>query len=168
MHPAVITAVLLLVGVLDAVTARPDTPPASEICESYEPAACGDGWIHMAKDRCVKYFETPKTFQEAQDECVSEGGGLVSMHNEGEVIEVLCLSYSASTDLKQFWIGAERSGEEFKYVDGSAFDYHQWHNGQPDNFGGDEDCVESNYEEWGMWNDNVCSKKKPFVCAKKL
>lgn len=97
------------------------------------------------------------------------------MHNEEEMVEVLCLSYSASTDLKQFWIGAERSGvssvtsrcdqtdwpvsklitdpytfvcfqEEFKHVDGSAFDYHQWHNGQPDNFGGDEDCVESNYE----------------------
>lgn len=34
---------------------------------------------------------------------------------------------------------------EFKWTDGSPFAYYLWDFGEPDDFNGEEDCIESNY-----------------------
>lgn len=46
-----------------------------------------------------------------------------------------------------------------------AFNYTHWHPGQPNNIGGDQDCVliqykSSNYE----WGDVNCNEKHSFIC----
>ncbi len=43
-----------------------------------------------------------------------------------------------------------------------------WFKGEPDNYDGDEDCIELNYERKTLnsWNDRSCSDKIKGVCEK--
>ncbi|XP_068569247.1 C-type isolectin Sp-CL4-like [Cebidichthys violaceus] len=175
MHPAVVTAVLLLVGTINTVTAI-SSNEIEEICMDQNLDSCSGGcmdaddqWIRLDKDRCMKYFEIPKTFKEAEDYCHSVNAELVSIHNEEENILVMCLSlnYISGLDRRPFWIGGKRSRGGFKYTDGSKFGYARWLPNQPDNHLRKECCVEMNAIDWGMWNDNRCSGKKDFVCQKR-
>ena len=68
------------------------------------------------------------------------------------------------------WLGAvrdnttENSQTSFYWSDGTAWDYHQWMGGNPDNYNDEEDCV-NDYGEYG-WNDNSCDSEIPYVCKK--
>ena len=48
------------------------------------------------------------------------------------------------------------------YTDGTSFCFENWHDGNPDNSGGTEDCVEHHN---GQWNDNTCSKDTDYAPA---
>ncbi|XP_068569253.1 C-type isolectin Sp-CL4-like [Cebidichthys violaceus] len=173
MHPAVVAAVLLLVGTINTVTAW-STDEVQKMCKDRSLESCGRGckageWIRMDCDRCVKYFKIPSTFHEAQDYCHSVNAELVSIHDEEEMILVMCLSlkYNSDSQPQPFWSGGKRSGGGFIYTDGSEFDYARWLPEQPDNHRGQEGCVEMNVWYWGSWNDQNCSVKKDFFCQKR-
>nr|P0DQV8.1 RecName: Full=C-type isolectin Sp-CL4 [Scorpaena plumieri] len=142
-----------------------EPPSPAEECAAVKMESCGDDWLYIDENRKVKYFETPKTFQEAQDHCESEDGNLVAMHTEFQKYVVACLSWIYNHKLHRMWIGAGRSEGETQNIDGSDFDYAKWKGGQPDNFGGNEDCIEANFIDWGYLNDVECSEKLPFMCA---
>ncbi|XP_037615154.1 galactose-specific lectin nattectin-like [Sebastes umbrosus] len=171
MRPAVVTAVLLLVCVLNAVTAQPGhtrTSP-SEICERYPDKPCGDGWSYIAENRCVKHFDTPKVYAAARYHCITIKSSPVSIHSEDELNNLLCLTWRLNPELQPFWIGARKSGlynRRFTYFDQTPFDFEGWYRDEPDNATRDEDCIESNFKDWGYWNDVSCSEMRNFVCAK--
>ncbi|XP_078132456.1 C-type isolectin Sp-CL4-like isoform X2 [Sander vitreus] len=167
MRPAVVTAVLLLVFVLDSVTAEPDFG-APYFCQKYSAPPCGDGWSRIAADRCAKFIGTRKNFNDAQAHCNSLNSNLVSLHSEDEANFLTCLTWFAVHDYKLFWIGAKRSGGVFGFIDGSKFNYKPWQFRQPNNSGGQEDCIESDYNSWDYWNDVTCTKERFFACAKKM
>ncbi|XP_033466176.2 C-type isolectin Sp-CL4-like isoform X1 [Epinephelus lanceolatus] len=174
MRLAVVTAVLLLVCILDTVTARFRFYPAFK-CKSYPDKPCGGGWSRIGAKHCAKFVWSKKTFNDAQDYCRnSQGGHLVSIHNEAEMMNVRCLTSRAMRYLRNsFWIGLRKTGNQhvgwrFGYTDGSEFKYTRWHRGEPNNSDGKEHCVESNYKNRGYWNDIRCSDKKYFVCAKNM
>lgn len=50
------------------------------------------------------------------------------------------------------------------YSTGEQFNYTNWLPNQPDNWRGDEFCVEMGFREVGKWNDNRCIYKRHFVC----
>ena len=58
-------------------------------------------------------------------------------------------------------IGAEG---KFSYTDGTAVDFTYWGSGQPDNYGGDEDCVHIRSDN--KMNDVQCITKMGFICKK--
>ncbi len=59
---------------------------------------------------------------------------------------------------------AEDGGEIEVWGDGSALAYtERWAAGEPNDSGG-EDCVHSNWQSTGYWNDYPCSNVEPFVC----
>ncbi|XP_037614961.1 lectin-like [Sebastes umbrosus] len=168
MRPAVVTAVLLLVGVLDAVTAQ-DMPSALGFCERYPDMPCDGGWIRIDDKRCAKLIETKKTFQDAHEHCENTfDGNLVSLHGEDEMISTLCMTLRADPQIQTVWIGGKKSGGVFTFNDGSKFNYPAWKIGEPDNAGGDQDCVEADMTMWGFWSDAPCSEVNSFVCAKNM
>ncbi|XP_053958424.1 perlucin-like [Anastrepha ludens] len=57
-------------------------------------------------------------------------------------------------DGKFVWNGAEN--EEFTFTN--------WLPGMPDNWRGDEHCVEIGFKELGKWNDNRCRYHRHFIC----
>ncbi|TNN24575.1 Lactose-binding lectin l-2 [Liparis tanakae] len=57
-----------------------------------------------------------------------------------------CVALLDNPEPESFWIGVKRSAEGFTYTDGSKFKNDVWYPGQPDNAGGQENCVEINYK----------------------
>ncbi|XP_068164894.1 C-type isolectin Sp-CL4-like [Antennarius striatus] len=164
MHPAVGVAVLLLVCCLDTVRAGYE----SGICDRPQP--CENGWSRIDTDRCAKYIKDLQTFSGAEDHCHSLGSELVSIHTAKEMFNVLCLTFIPFTPPDTIWIGAKFSRKQglFTWIDGSEFSYTFWHEGEPNNVNGMEECIEMNFGRWGKWNDTKCSKNNYFVCAKKM
>ncbi|XP_077962602.1 C-type isolectin Sp-CL4-like [Gasterosteus aculeatus] len=167
MRLSVVTAALLLVGILSSVTAQLEGGVFQMSCtDVVQP--CDDGWSRIDENYCGKYFSTPKAFNDADAQCKSIGSELVSIQKVEDLLNVLCISILADYEMKSVWIGAKRSGDGFVYTDGSEVDILFWSAGQPDNFTGEEDCVEVKPKIWGLWNDDDCSDENNFICAKNM
>ena len=60
------------------------------------------------------------------------------------------------------WYGGERKEGVFAWTDGTSFSKTFWNTGEPNNLGGNENCLHS----WasGMWNDISCTNAFHYVC----
>ncbi|ETN79219.1 lectin C-type domain protein [Necator americanus] len=79
----------------------------------------------------------------------------------------------ASNICERVWIGAKRksrNSNKWTWTDGSAFDYSNWHKGEPNNSRGNEGCVEFFIEKTSgfpekSWNDIPCGRYLfYFIC----
>ncbi|KAI4787352.1 hypothetical protein KUCAC02_032892 [Chaenocephalus aceratus] len=121
---------------------------------------CPSFWISF-NGRCYKYFDTERTWADAEFHCVSQGGNLVSIHSTEEEDFVKTMFPADGYT----WNGLNDIYEEGKWMwsDGCAAKYLFWYSGQPNNRGLGEDCVINNWK--GKWNDAPCSTFFPSVCA---
>lgn len=66
------------------------------------------------------------------------------------------------------WIGLYRNPRvksRWLWVDGSHASYTQWHNKEPNNVGGKEDCGQVFSIEAGReWNDETCAHSYLYLC----
>ncbi|KAK6014446.1 lectin C-type domain protein, partial [Ostertagia ostertagi] len=68
------------------------------------------------------------------------------------------------------WIGGkyEWMMDDWFWVDGAPFSYTNWRWNEPNNYSGDEYCVEmykGGFKSPGKWNDYPCyTKMQSFVC----
>ncbi|XP_040919125.1 neurocan core protein-like [Toxotes jaculatrix] len=169
MRSAALLLLLVLVYV-QAAAADDVTERIRHNCKTLYPAKpCGDGWFRIDVYRCAKYFWTPRTFRDADNDCRRQRGHLVSMHNAVEYSQVLCLAFRANKRKDHFWIGGRSKylWHSFQWTDKTPFEFQRWAFFQPDREPGEE-CVEMNYETWGYWNNAVCSGKKYYVCARRM
>ncbi|XP_070768823.1 C-type isolectin Sp-CL4-like [Enoplosus armatus] len=146
-------------------------PPDCKVSVPVRPCS-ESGWFRINDKKCIKFFKTKKTFDDAEKHCLSVGAHLVSVHSDEETNQLICLIMRTSSTRITVWIGVQRVGTFFKawfaWTDGSDFSYKNWHYTQPDNHFLRENCVEVNFLRWGLWNDLNCGYKKPFVCAKPM
>ena len=66
---------------------------------------------------------------------------------------------------RNYWLGMNRNSVGgFQWTDGSAVTYEHWAPNEPSyEWGGNvEDCLEQ--YDTGLWNDQVCGNKRPFMC----
>ena len=74
----------------------------------------------------------------------------------------------ASSVAKPTWIGLHRDPKNMSrwlWVDESLVTYTNWHTGEPNDFGGDENCVELLTSYRGAeWNDKNCNRSLRYVC----
>uniref|UniRef100_A0A8C2Y281 C-type lectin domain-containing protein n=1 Tax=Capra hircus TaxID=9925 RepID=A0A8C2Y281_CAPHI len=114
------------------------------------------------------YFSSAKkTWQEAEQFCVSHGAHLASVTSEEE--QAFLTQFTGSV---YYWIGLTDRGTEddWRWTDGTAFNRARsrafWAENQPDNWqhGIDrsEDCVQMQRK----WNDISCSTLSPWICKK--
>ncbi|KAA0721477.1 Lymphocyte antigen 75 [Triplophysa tibetana] len=99
------------------------------------------------------------TWREAQRFCRQYHTDLISVRNqtENQLINNIINDHQSSV-----WIGLFRDSWEWSDNTDSGFRY--WRSGQPDNFGGSEDCTEVRMWDQGQWNDAPCSNSLTFVC----
>lgn len=64
------------------------------------PHTCRDGWTPYWY-ACYKYIDTLRSWESARDNCVTEGGTMVSIHSEAENAAV----YLMGEDSHPVWIG---------------------------------------------------------------
>uniref|UniRef100_A0A8D1PQR2 C-type lectin domain family 4 member F n=1 Tax=Sus scrofa TaxID=9823 RepID=A0A8D1PQR2_PIG len=116
------------------------------------------------------YFsQVKKSWQEAEQFCVSQGAHLASVTSEEE--QGFVKQFTSSS---YYWIGLTDSGSEgiWRWTDGTPFNNAQsrrfWSENQPDNWkhqnGQREDCVQIQQK----WNDMYCTALFQWVCKKPL
>jgi hypothetical protein len=121
-------------------------------------------WV-KAGDRLLKYYPTPKTWADAAQTCVGQGGILV-IDDFPDVT-----SYLRSIG-NQLWIGATDTGHEgqWKWVNGLSVKNNKknshWSSNNPDNYRGIQNCAVINWPTNGngRWDDRDCNSKLPFAC----
>ena len=110
------------------------------------------------------YVSQSMYWSDAQAYCRTNYHDLASIHSASENAEVDALCpYDC-------WIGGSDVAQEgtWTWSDGSAWDYQNWGNGQPDNlYGdwGDQDFLQM-YSD-GSWDDTT-GESQPFVCSTSL
>ncbi|XP_070761274.1 C-type lectin galactose-binding isoform-like [Enoplosus armatus] len=181
MRPVVVTATLLLVALMVISVSAAWNPKAS--CEAkYPPVPCkikinNEEWWQMGPNRCAKAYHNvpPLSFNDAEKACQEARHGnfrgyLVSIRDIVELNQAVCIMYREHTGQPHYWIGLRVvmdviHGMGYRWTDGSKFSFSRWAPDQPDYFMFSEDCVEMNYSEWALWNDESCDAKRPYMCA---
>jgi len=97
------------------------------------------------------------TWTQAKEKCKSMGGHLVTITTpeEQSAIELL-LSVSGEKNL--YWIGLEKINGSSSWVSGEAFDYANWHEGEPSSsqeLYGEIYRLDSSYGRAFKWNDST-------------
>ncbi|KAG7241342.1 hypothetical protein INR49_025727, partial [Caranx melampygus] len=160
---------LFLIGLALGAEGRPDEAKINitvgdHIVEVPQ-LSCPPGW-YKYHGRYYKYIPARQTWADAELHCVSEGGNLVSIHSEDE--DSFVRSFIKYFDPAQgyTWIGLSDTQKEGSWMwsDGSAAKFFSWCAGQPDNYGSNEDCVQTNGGTNLKWNDIECSNTYASVC----
>ena len=140
--------------VLDASAVDPDASPVLT-CEG------PDEFAGLAPTTCYRVLNALGSWVEARSSCQVWGGDLVEITTpeENELI-------GAEVD-GSVWIGAnDRQNEgEMVWASGDPVEYATWAPSQPDNFQGQENCVERRAPD-GLWNDAPCEGAKGAVCER--
>ena len=110
------------------------------------------------------------TWEEAHLTCRRKHADLASITSEAERTFAFTLAGSQTT-----WIGANDRATDgtFVWSDGTSWDRTQmtrlWAGGEPNDYAGNEDCVNMRKEEGfdGLLNDSKCNGKFAFVCKAK-
>lgn len=118
---------------------------------------CGPAYKPVAGLTSRYRLETStRRWQEAESDCESDGGHLVVVDDAVE---------QAWIDDKAFgWIGLSDHVVEgtFRTVTGVQLSYTNFKGDEPNNSGGNEDCVEIRTDR--LWNDAPCGLVQEFVC----
>ncbi|XP_058866616.1 macrophage mannose receptor 1-like [Acipenser ruthenus] len=108
-------------------------------------------------------IEELKTWTEAQQYCREHHTDLVSIKNASENEDLVKKAQGYS-----FWIGLFNNPWKWSHQ-GDNYTFHNWNTGEPNNAGGNENCVEigvmgNQYLSRGEWNDVNCRLMLPFFC----
>ncbi|XP_052473610.1 macrophage mannose receptor 1 isoform X1 [Carassius gibelio] len=127
---------------------------------------CHSPWIPYSSN-CYLLHRTKKTWLEARDSCLREGGDLLSiLSREEQSFVITQLGYSKTDEL---WIGFNDRKTQmlFEWSDQSSVPFASWEVSEPSHSAVHaEDCVLMRGEE-GKWADDICENKYGFICKKK-
>uniref|UniRef100_UPI003AAD86FE ladderlectin-like n=1 Tax=Centroberyx gerrardi TaxID=166262 RepID=UPI003AAD86FE len=110
--------------------------------------SCAAGWT-LHGSRCFIFYNSPKTWIQAEQHCLTLGGNLASIHSLEEYQFIRELVRSSSGSYPATLIGGTDAFQEnlWMWTDGSKFDYQLWASGEPNNDKGAEHCIDMNYRE---------------------
>ncbi|XP_062838822.1 C-type mannose receptor 2 [Anolis carolinensis] len=120
----------------------------------YQSDCNGDLWsvlFHLLQVRCLQYNQ----------------GHLASILNEEEKEIISNLIASKNEDSDYVWIGLHdpQQNRRWRWVDQSITTFQAWDVNEPDNWGGNESCVQLNGNTgFKYWNDANCYLELPYVC----
>ncbi|XP_016361894.1 CD209 antigen-like protein E [Sinocyclocheilus anshuiensis] len=126
------------------------------LSDELKKAASKGGWLFMSTEL--------KSWSDSRQYCRDRGADLVIINTEEKQRFISSLvSESACIGLSD----TENEGI-MKWVDNSPLNQGFWFKGEPNNFGGDEDCIELNPEKHNLnnWNDRSCSDTRKGICEK--
>jgi len=138
-----------------------------------------DGWLDagVAGLGCLHFSKTPtvQTWSGSWDYCREQGAKLVTIKDQGQLEFMRNLMRAVGekdSTLRFIWIDGDDIATEdgvWKYEDGTAVPSFVWGSGQPDNFGGEEDCFNLHSVVDWMGNDGSCDDESPHtVCQKNI
>ncbi|XP_063164819.1 C-type lectin lectoxin-Thr1-like [Candoia aspera] len=118
---------------------------------------------------CYKVFDKKfRTWKDAEAFCTNKSPGchLASIHSETESAAIA--DYFHKVEIYgNIWIGLwdPLRHRTWQWSDGSKTDFSSWDEGEPNNYGGNEYCVELRERKgYRKWNDRNCDHGSPFLC----
>jgi len=121
-------------------------------------------WYQYSDDKAFAFVYETMNWYEAGAACTYLGGNLASVADEDQDEWVMWHLYEL--DFSDAWIGMHDISSEGTQVwsDGTPVEYTNYHDGQPDDWGGNEDCMTL---AWFAWNDLDCNTDwvSRFVCS---
>jgi len=135
-------------------------------------SVCGGASVVTAsgKTKCFEHFDVATTWEQAQVQCVANGGSLASINSaeEGDAVAVMFPGGRGFS----LWIGFNDRAQEgaWAWTDGSAVAYTNWQSGEPNSNNGAEDCLElrGNQLSGLSWNDLSCTEALQYLCSREL
>lgn len=130
---------------------------------------CESGWEPF-ENSCYIFTSEAKNQSEAENECLSHGAHLASIHSdqEGHFLSTLTAHLSGRI---HSWIGLEWKENSYQWSDGSEFDYENWNAGEPNHW--NEICAimmselgKSNHEKW--YDVHCHSQFDSFICKRSV
>ncbi|XP_056321181.1 CD209 antigen-like protein B [Danio aesculapii] len=115
---------------------------------------------------CYEFFTRKLNARDAELQCqkVCPNGHLASVTSSFIRAEIYNLMdrYGSRSDT---WLGGRRiiGTNTFTWLDGEPWTYNGFFSGEPNNLGGNEDCIEILYRVG--FNDVACFLTRPFVCS---
>ncbi|XP_062135433.1 C-type lectin 37Db isoform X3 [Drosophila sulfurigaster albostrigata] len=101
---------------------------------------------------------------EALSKCQAIGGHLLSIKNQEEFDAIKC----ELDREKHYWIDINDLTKEGEFISGATGQkatYFNWHQTEPNNKNGNENCVELYYHnDKHLMNDDNCQEKELFIC----
>ena len=119
------------------------------------------GAYFAPSDKCYRaYPRIPKNWRGAKNFCKQKGGRLASIHDRATN------DHLGSLTDKLMWVGGLKwKNGQWKWNDGSAWDYENWGRGQPDNWGPkNQDRLAIGFELPGAFDDDYATEKRIFIC----
>jgi hypothetical protein len=106
----------------------------------------------------------PRTWDDARQLCRSKGADLAIIDDPGENDWLHARAVAVARE--DFWLGLSDQAEEghFVGVDGRDPPFQHWGGGEPNDYGGAEDCAQ--FRGDGYWNDLGCGAQLGVICEK--
>ena len=137
-------------------------------CAGYIQGPCPPGWQGFNGGKCLKYYSSQKTWQEALRSCQQCSSNptstLASIPDSGTN------NFVTSLISKHVWIGGQsNSARRWTWSDGGTrWSYQNWWTDEPNDHGGTEDYLQLYYAPGknyhGRWNDQESSARLGYVC----
>jgi hypothetical protein len=137
--------------------------PDARVCDA------GDANIYDPQTgHCLSYFTAVATWLEARNLCIARGGDLLVPNSAHEND----LNWPLAPDVVNFpdsWLGGTDAASEgtFVWVTGEPMTYTHFRSGEPNNggtSGTQEDCMVSEDDTLGTWDDRPCDRDYPYTC----
>ena len=123
------------------------------------------GEVLAYDDHAYVRVTTASTWADAQTTCADIGYHLVDVRDAAEEAWIWTEAEAADPD-SSWWHGANDREVEgtFAWDGGSPSVFSDWRAGEPNDFGGSEDCAAFADDGAGAWNDRDCVSVYPFLC----
>lgn len=125
------------------------TVVSQSVTGSAEKGSAIDLVVSAQKQKVFSVIHQAKTWDEARTYCEEQGGQLASISSSDEWNQVIQLLEADGHSV--YWIGAQRSGSGWSWVDGSDFSYTHWAAGEPNNEDGIENVIAIDFAN-GVYN----------------
>jgi hypothetical protein len=112
-------------------------------------------------------YTSRMSWSQAQATCRARGLHLATIYSEPLSTSLNNQIKAAAGSVSSYWIGGTDSGKaegKFRWADGYAWAYSRWADGEPNDAGSNEDCVQVGTRD-ALWNDNKCGAELEFVCS---
>ncbi|XP_053405026.1 lectin-like [Mercenaria mercenaria] len=131
--------------------------------------ACTSGWESYDRS-CYKYFADRKNWSDAKRYCETQGAHLaIVLSNEENVFLKALLRRSHIGSSDQVWMDGDDLKSEHNFVwenTGQGFEITDWGPNEPNQSGGNEDCLSFFALYDFKWNDEHCDSAFGFLCEK--
>ncbi|CAB3405902.1 unnamed protein product [Caenorhabditis bovis] len=140
------------------------------------PSHCPNGYTWFREtDFCYKNTVKFTNFNDARSACQADGGELASIHSQAENDLLVEFSKAGITNKDkrwndQVWIGLIYQDQKWIWTDGTAVNYVNWGDGEPNNMDKEwwtvlvSDPHESKNSEYSRWNNIAQIDERAFLC----